>query len=312
MNEHSQIERLYTFLEESTEHLKPYSQHRTLKALNLTWTYLLEDTLEMPLPQTVLSALKALKDDIVDETFDKRSMRKACQLMLLKAFKEDRYSNAMMTPDTMGLLFGYLIDKLYPSGLKTIFDPMVGTGNLLAALPQALKDELFYVGVDDDPNMIDTATNLMDVLAFNHDFYLQDTLTFETGEYDCIVCDFPIQPVSSNLPYLPYEVLLKHLHRLTPSGYALVLIENNFFEQRGKEQFQRALLKEAHLYGLIKLDEGMFKQHPKSVLILKRKLDEAETLDDFLLADLPAFDDYEAFSKTLERIELWFAKRKDD
>lgn len=312
MNEHSQIEKLYTFLEESSEYLKPYAQNQALKALNLTLNYLLDDAVDMPLPDEVLGALRQLKDDITEETFDKVSMRKACQLMLLKAFKDDRYSNAMMTPDTMGILFGYLLDKLYPQGLNTIFDPMVGTANLLASLPQPLQRDIQFVGVDDDPLMIETATNLMDALQFNHDFYFQDTLTFDQGMYDALVCDFPITPVASNLPYLPYDVLLTHVTKLSPGGYALLLIENNFFEQRGRTLFQEALLKMAHLYGLIKLDEGMFKQHPKSVLILKRKLDEAEKIDDFLLADLPAFDDLEAFTTTLERIEQWFAKRKDD
>ncbi len=310
MNEHSHIERLYTFLEESSETLKPYTQKSALKAFVETLNFLLDDAVEMPLPEETLEILSRLKAEVSGEPFSKTAMRKACQLMLLKAFKEERFSNAMMTPDTMGLLFGYLIEKLYDAPPETILDPMVGTGNLLASLPQAMTGETHMVGVDDDPLMVEVANNLLDALEIPHEVFAQETLTYESGTYPCIVCDFPIHKKDSNQSYLPYQVLLFHVLKLTPGGFFFALIENDFFDQPERAIFQEKVLKVAHLYGLIKLDEGMFKLHPKSVLILRRKTHEQEKIDDFLIADLPPFQDQAAFAQTLQRLEQWFAQRK--
>jgi site-specific DNA-methyltransferase (adenine-specific) len=66
------------------------------------------------------------------------------------------------------------------------------------------------------------------------------------------------------------------------------------------------------MFGLIKLDESLFKNHPKSILILKKKGEEDEILDHFLLVDLPPFSDQTAFNQALGKMESWFKKKEVD
>lgn len=304
------IERLFEYLDQSVEVLKPWLQGSSIKAFSETLHYLMNDEITLPMKESVLETLKALKVTISDETFAREAMRKSCQLMLLKVFKEERYSNAMMTPDTIGLLIGYLISHLYDEHPAVIFDPLVGTGNLLASIPQVNEADSHLIGVDDDPLMADVAHHLLDALGFQETVYLQDTFTFDEGSYPCIVTDFPIHKKDSKEAYFPYQVILWHILKVPPKGHFIAVIENDFFTQRGHEEFKEKLSKVAHLYGLIKLDETLFKNHPKSVLILQRKQHGSDTMDDFLLADLPPISEEEAFRQTLARIDQWFAHKK--
>ena len=47
---------------------------------------------------------------------------------------------------------------------------------------------------------------------------------------------------------------------------------------------------------MIKLSETLFKSNPKSILILRKKGEEVQLFKDFLLVDLPSFNDAEAFT----------------
>ncbi len=304
------IERLFEYLDQSVEVLKPWLQGSPSKAFSETLYYLINDETTLPLPESVLETLKTLKETISEEPFAREAMRKSCQLMLLKVFKDERLSNAMITPDTIGYLMGYLIAHLYDSPPDVIFDPLVGTGNLLASLPMVADHPTHLIGVDDDPFMAEVAQRMLEALGFEETIYLQDTFTFDEGQYPCIVTDFPIHKKDSKAPYFPYQVLLWHILKVPAQGFFLAVIENDFFTQRGHEEFKEKLSQVAHLYGLIKLDTSLFKNHPKSILILQRKHHESDTMDDFLLADLPPISDEEAFRHTLDRIDQWFAHKK--
>jgi site-specific DNA-methyltransferase (adenine-specific) len=69
-------------------------------------------------------------------------IRKAFQLAILKGQKDIPHPNRQMTPDTIGLFIGYLVNKFMErkKGL-TLFDPAVGTGNLLLAVLNQLAEE---------------------------------------------------------------------------------------------------------------------------------------------------------------------------
>jgi len=277
-----------------------------IDALNRVFQFLLEDEAHLEDAVDTKKLLKA-KAEITDINFDVTSMRKAYQLYILQAFKDDLIASPEMTPDAIGYFLNYIIQKLYPTFPSVIFDPLIGTGNLMATIAEHHED-VHVVGVDINDRILELSRNYLDALDIHHQLYHQDTFTFKDRVFDLIVTDFPIHRKDDKGPYIPYYVILHHLENLEPGGFFVALIENDFFSISAAENFKEVLKKEAHLYGLLKLDESLFKNHPKSILILQKKHQPDDIIDRFLVADIPSFTDQEAMEITLHRLNTWFEK----
>jgi site-specific DNA-methyltransferase (adenine-specific) len=91
-----------------------------------------------------------------------------------------------------------------------------------------------------------------------------------------------------------------------------VVIENDFFEQDKMDVFKKEIDDKAHMFGLIKLSDSLFKNAEKSILILQKKIAKEDKIEDFLLIDLPSFEDREGMSLTIKQIEVWFDNRKEE
>ncbi len=313
MEKTTDVEQFYDYLDQCALALHANDKTPYLNGVALALDFLLDDALPEETPDDVVQRLREAKTQVIDQNFDKETVRKAIQLALLKGFKSLNVTNSMMTPDTIGMFMSYLLKKLYgENSTLTVFDPLVGPGNLLATINNHHREGHTFIGTDIDPLLCQLSRNVLDALDIKHQIYHQDTRTFEGLTTDLIVCDFPVEKKNRKEMYFPYQIILKHMHQLKPYGFFVAVIENDFFDQKEATDFKKKLLKTMHLYGLIKLDEGLFKNHPKSILILQKKQTESETLSDFLLADLPSFSDETAFNKTIEKIELWFKNRKVD
>jgi len=307
------IERLFNYLDSVALRLHEMDGTVYLNGVSLALSFLLDDVLHKEVPQTVSDDIAAYKAKITGAGFDKETVRKAIQLALLKGFKSMNITNSMMTPDSIGIFIAYIIRKLYDLRQDmAIFDPLVGTGNLLATINNHAREDMHYEGVDVDPLLCELARNVLDALEIPNQIYHQDTLMFSKEPYDLIVTDFPIESIDRKAMYFPYRVILKHSETVKPGRFFLALIENDFFDQKESDDFKKTLSDKMHLYGLIKFDEGLFKSHPKSLLILQRKKTPDASIDDFLMADLPPFTDEEAFNASIGKIEQWFKKRKVD
>lgn len=280
-----------------------------VKALNGVFQFLLDD--ELPEGTEDKDHLKAAKDEIRQRNFDVQSMRKAFQLFILQAFKDDAIANALMTPDGIGYFISYLIDKLYDRPPMRVMDPFLGTGNLLATLAEGLPETTVFSGIEYHDQLIELARNYLDALDITHTLYHQDSFSFKDHRFDLIVTDFPIYKKDSKAPYLPYYGILHHLDHLEENQFMICLIENDFFDTSAAEEFKKTLQERAHLFGLLKLDESLFKAHPKSILILQKKSHSDDQIDHFLVAEIPAFDDLDAMEEALVKLNTWFKDRKD-
>ncbi len=312
-NNQQSIEAFYEYLDQVATRLNAMDGTPYLSGVSLALEYLLDDGFVKQLPTAVENDLEGFREAVIGIELQKESVRRGIQLAMLKGFKEMRITNAMMTPDSIGIFISYIINKLY-DGAKDmhILDPLVGTGNMLATINNHYHHSLKYTGVDADPTMSELARNILDALEIDHQIFHADALAFEGGVFDLIVSDFPIESVERKHTYFPYQIILKHLESLKPHGFFISVIENDFFDQNEAEQFKSRLMEHAHLYGLIKFDETLFKAHPQSLLIIQKKADASEQIDDFLLADLPPFDDETRFNEAIEKLEQWFKKRKVD
>ncbi|TVP95930.1 MAG: class I SAM-dependent methyltransferase [Acholeplasmatales bacterium] len=313
MSDVDALTRVHTYIDTVATRYKTHQNALYLEGVCVALEYLLDQEVSTVNDVALLEAIKQAAAAIEAVALDKETVRKAVQLALLHGFKEAQITNAQMTPDTVGIFLSYLIGKLYPKNPpKRVFDPLVGTGNLLATLALHGAPLETIIGVDDDPLMARIARNVLDALDLRNQIYLQDTLTFAGPEVDLMVSDFPPHPRDGSKPYLPYYVILHHLRHLKVGHYAIFIIENDFFDHAKGQTFRAMLAEDAHLFGLIKLDESLFSTMPKSLLIIKKKIDAEEKLDDFLLVDLPAFTDQAAFARSLQTMDRWFKKKEVD
>ena len=305
------IEVIYEYLDNVSKRLHDMDGTPYLEGLSYALDFLLDDDIPKTLVDIVRQDLETYKRDVVDSNFDKETVRKAVQLALLNGFKEMNITNSMMTPDSIGMFMGYILSRLYGKNASlNVYDPLVGTGNLLATLNNHFSENITFEGTEADPLLSALSRNFLDALDVKNQIYHQDALTFKKGPFDLIVTDFPVESKDRKETYFPYQVILHHMQNVKKGKFFLAVIENDFFEQAEAAEFKEKLMRTMHLYGLIKFDEGLFKNHPQSLLIMQRKHREDETIDDFLLADLPQFTDQEKFNTALSKIENWFNKQK--
>ena len=305
------ITAVFNYLDRLSESYSKTLNKSYLEGLKEALNYLLDDVVSFENTQ-LLKHFETEKAEILDQNYPKETIRKSIQLALLRGFKYDRITNAQMTPDSIGIFLSYLVKKLYNQENIKVLDPLIGTGNLIAAMSNHLESTVSVHGIDDDPLMCDLARNMFDALEIDHQIFHQDTLTFNHALYDLLVTDFPPKSVSQKSGYLPYYTIAHHLEHLQVGQYFIAIIENDFFDQKEHITFRKILDEKAHLFGIIKLDESLFKTHPKSILILKKKADPKEKINDFLIVDLPSFSDREAFNKALYKMEQWFTKKEVD
>jgi site-specific DNA-methyltransferase (adenine-specific) len=310
MKEINNIERFYDYFDAIALYLYNINKHPYLESMNLAFQYLLEDTIDFQLDDEGMNFLEEEKNKIIDIDFTSEEIRKSVQLGLLKGYKHMNVSNAFLTPDTIGIFIGYLIKKVYNESIKFVLDPMVGSGNLVYTVLNDIEENAKVIGVDHDPLKCELARNLGDLMDYENQIFMQDSLSFYANEIDLILCDLPIQEEKN--PYLPYQIISHHLDSLAKDKFMFVLIENDFFEQEQMDIFKKELDEKAHMYGLIKLSESLFKNTEKSILILQKKKTKQDKIEDFLLIDLPSFEDREGMALTVQQIETWFNTRKEE
>ena len=303
------IERFYDYFDSVADLL--YSNYKLsyLEGMNEAFTFLLDDLFEGEYSLEDVASIKEYKSDIVDVSFEKEEIRKGVQLGLLKGYKHKYLSNAFLTPDTIGIFIGYLIEKLYKDRmLESILDPLVGSGNLVFAILNHLNRNVKVFGIDNDILKCKISRNISDLLDYENEMFFQDTITYFDDGFDLIVTDLPISEDDDD--YFPYKVINHHMDSLSKGSYFFAIIENDFFEKTNSDIFKKEIDEKAYIYGLIKLSESLFKNNPKSILIFKKAGENVKKPKDFLMVDLPSFNDIESLNSTVEQIDLWFEKRE--
>ncbi len=305
------IEKFYDYFDGVADLL--YSNYKLsyLEGMNEAFNFLLDDELEGEYSLEDTAKLKELKFMIVDIFFEKEEIRKSVQLGLLKGYKHVFATNAYLTPDTIGIFIGYLVEKLYKDNdLTSIFDPLIGSGNLVFTVLNHLKKTVKVFGLDENLLKCKLARNIADLLELENEVFFQDTLTYYDQGFSLIVTDLPIS--EDDAEYFPYKVINHHLDSLSDGKYFFALIENDFFEKQGSAIFKQEIDKKAHIFGLIKLNESLFKNNPKSILILRKFGENIKKPKNFLMVDLPSFNDLDNLNNTISQIDLWFEKREDE
>ena len=305
------IEKIFDYLDNTSVVFYEKKKMPYLEGLNESINFLLDDEFEEEYEDDLVLEIVKHKDEIRALPFQPEEVRKAVQLCLLRGYKHANLTNSLITPDTIGIFISYLVKKLYKNKeITSILDPLVGTGNLLYTVINNLEVEVKAFGVENDHLKCKLSRNLGDMMDIENEIFFQDTLTYYDYGFNLILTD--IDKEYNEDGYFPYKVINHHFDALADGGYFISIIDNDFFEQDKNQVFKEEIIKRGQIFGLIKLSDTLFKGTPKSILIIRKNDDKTKTIEDFLLVDLPSFNDLEEFNRIINQIDKWMLDREED
>ncbi|PKR79287.1 SAM-dependent methyltransferase [Halalkalibacillus sediminis] len=319
-----QIEQLFQWIDQTATIIEQEENVPYLEAV-IAASQLLFDR-EMP-DDLEPSYDKSLKDQLGKvhlKDFEMEVRRKAMQLAILKGMKGATQQHHYITPDTVGMFMGYLVQK-FMQGEKSyrMFDPACGTSNLLlAVLNQQKGTEIAAFGSEVDATLMRLAFNNTNLQERHVEYFHQDSLKPILLEpVDVVISDLPVGYYPDDETASGYDLKAEEDHSFAhhlfieqslkytkEAGYLFLTVPSFLFESEQKEQLQSFLKENAHIVGLLELPESMFKnkQHQKSIFILQKKGTETKDPKKVMLAELPSFKDAHAMNGMLEQINEWF------
>lgn len=319
----NRIEKIFKQIDEATELIEHHTNEPYLDSLSIVFEWILYEELPESIHDLLQQKLKNMiqfKD--IDE-LPKDQKRKLTELLILKGMKENTQPNHFITPETIGLFVSYLVNKFISNKEDLrIFDPVCGTGNLLLTVLSQLTTDYKAYGSDVDPTLIRLAVNNANFQEEEIEFFHQDSLRpFLLDPVDIVLADLPVGYYPDDMVAEKYELKAKegysYAHHLLieqsltytkDGGYLFFLIPEFLFESDQAEQLKTYLHNNAHIVGVLRLPDNVFKskKHVKSIFILQKKGKETKNPHQPLLAMLPSFTDTTAMESILAQINEWF------
>jgi site-specific DNA-methyltransferase (adenine-specific) len=323
----SPVEQLFTLFNETAIVLQEELACTYLEALAETGENLFQGSiLQDELSELTVKRLKKQYEEIDLEKFTNEEIRKAFQLVILKGMKENVQPNHQMTPDTVGMLVGYLVQKFMKQASFRLLDPAVGTGNLLTTVLNHVDKKIESIGVEIDDLLIKLAyvnANLQEqpIRLFN-----QDSLEpLFIDPVDAVIGDLPIGlypndvrasdyqlQASSGHSYSHHLFIEQSVRHTLPGGYLFFIIPNGLFESEHASALHEFFKEHVFIQGVLQLPTSMFKSESaaKSILVLQKKAEEIKAPNQALLVNLPNLSNAVEMDKILTKVEKWFQENK--
>jgi site-specific DNA-methyltransferase (adenine-specific) len=266
---------------------------------------ILNETDETGLSDEVISNLNTIYQAIMNQGFINEEVRQAMELLIVKGFKHsEKYGLDLMTPDAIGYLFAYIINKLLTRE-AVIMDVALGTSNLLNVISNFREHLSHLIGIEKEEELVKLAKVNCDLQNNDITIYYNDCLKPIYELCDLVVGDLDTYEVDGQ--YFPYLVVNKFLDNLNDDGYFIYLIPNDFFNQKGNMEFKQNL--DGTILGLIVLPESMFnnKYVGKSIIIGTKKSLEAV---DMMVVRFPSLSEQTIVKTTIEKIDKWIENLK--
>lgn len=326
-----EIERLFSGLDTSVQLLQKELGVSYLEGLSETGENLLNNrkaSQENGVPSVeTIKTLNELYEELSLNDMEAEEIRKSFQLALLKGSKNDQIqANHQMTPDAIGFILAYLIEKLFDSDVKKIrlLDPAVGTGNLLSTVYNGLSlrnIEIEAEGIDNDDLLLSLALINTELQGQGVKLTHQDALTdLLMDPVDLIVSDLPVgfYPVDENAKRFKTSALEGHsyahhlfieqsMYYLKNNGYGAFLVPTQLFESTESAALTKTIQAEAYLQGMLHLPKELFKseQSRKSILLVQKKGENAKQAKQVLLAQIPDFKNQTSMHYFMQEVENW-------
>jgi site-specific DNA-methyltransferase (adenine-specific) len=325
----SKVENLFSLMNESAELISKELNCTYIEAVAETGENLFQnEVLQEDMSEIAKKNLAKKYEQLNIRSYEKEEIRKAFQLVILKGLKEGAHANHQMTPDTVGLFTGYLVNK-FASDQKEIslLDPAVGTGNLLTTVLNHLKQEhTESFGVEVDDLLIKLAFLNANLGEHSVQFYNQDSLEpLYVDPVDYVICDLPIGYYPNDVGADKFELKADSGHSYShhlfieqsikytkAGGYLFFIVPNHLFESKEAPKLKEYLKEHVIVQGLLQLPESLFKdkQHAKSIFILQKKGEGVTAPKHAMLAELPKFSDKAGMQSIMKQLDSWFTENK--
>ncbi|MGA5692941.1 class I SAM-dependent methyltransferase [Cytobacillus pseudoceanisediminis] len=322
------VEDLFTILNETATIMQEELHSTYLEALAETGENLFhESILQDELSELTVKRLRKSYESINLSSCSKEEIRKSFQLAILKGMKENVQPNHQMTPDAVGMLMGYLVEKFIQEKSFRLLDPAVGTGNLLTTVMNHQKDKTVEAtGIEIDDLLIKLAYINANLQEHPIQFFNQDSLEpLFIEAADAVVSDLPIGYYPNDVRSAEYKLkadeghsyshhlfIEQSMNHVKSGGYLFFIIPNGLFESEQAPKLHEFIKENAYIQGLVQLPLTMFKNEKaaKSIFILQKKGDGVTPPKQALLVNLPSLSKTAEAEKILKKIDVWFKESK--
>ncbi|KAB7667991.1 class I SAM-dependent methyltransferase [Bacillus sp. B1-b2] len=326
----SPVEELFTVFNETALIIQEELEYSYLEALALTGENIFQEAiLQEELSELNKKRLKKLYESVNLSKYSKEELRKSFQLVILKGMKENTQPNHQMTPDTIGMFIGYLVQKFNTATHFRLIDLAVGTANLLTTVMNHQPDkQISAYGVDVDDLLLQLAYVNANMQEQPIEFFNQDSLEhLFIDPADIIVSDLPVGYYPNDIRANDYQLkadtghsyahhlfIEQSINYLKEGGYAFFVIPNNLFETEQAPKLHAYFKETVHIQGILQLPSTLFvnKQSAKSILILQKRGNDIKAPKQVLLANVPSFSNMKAMEKVLGELETWIKENKND
>lgn len=323
----SPVEQLFTLFNETALLLQEELNCTYLEALAETGENLFQGSiLQDEVSELTEKRMKKQYGQINLEKFSNDEIRKAYQLAILKGMNDNVQPNHQMTPDSVGILIGYLVERFMKQPSFRLLDPAVGTGNLLTTVLNHLQRKIDSVGVEIDDLLIKLAYVNANLQAHPIQLFNQDSLEpMFIDPVDAVIADLPVGFYPNDVRAADYMVKASEGHTFShhlfieqsvrqavPGGYLFFLIPNGLFESEQAPQLHEFFKEHVIVQGLLQLPISMFKNKnsAKSILILQKKGEGVHPPKQALLVELPNLSSAVEMDKILSKMDKWFQENK--
>lgn len=255
--------------------------------------------------------------DIVDN-YDKETIRKVYQFLLLKALKELNNPSYDITPEVITMYISHLIECIYGDKKVSITDLASGSGSLLINIAALVKGEKEITSVDVDSNYVRLQQNIFNILETNVEIINQDALKpLNIKKQDIVISDVPFGYYADEDNSLNYKLCSTDGYSLN----ALLFIEQaaNYLDENGvgilvipkkvlelEDNFKRYLEEDINLNAVITLPDEMFKNvSQQKAIILITKKGQTRLPNQVFLAQIPSFQNKASYAKFIEEFNEW-------
>lgn len=321
------VEKLFTLFNETALVLQEELSSSYLEALAETGENLFQGAiLQEELSELTVKRLKKQYEDIQLDKYSNEELRKAYQLVILKGMKENVQPNHQMTPDSVGLLVGYLVERFIKLSSFRLLDPAVGTGNLLTTVLNHLNKKVDAIGVEVDDLLIKLAYVNANLQEHSIQLFNQDSLEpLFIDPVDAVIADLPVGFYPNDVRAADYQLKAREGHSYAhhlfleqsvrhtmPGGYLFLVIPNGLFESEQAAELHDFIKENVIIQGLLQFPISMFKNKnaAKSILILQKKGEGVTPPKQALLVDLPSLSRANEMDRILSKIEIWFEENK--
>lgn len=255
--------------------------------------------------------------DIVDN-YDKETIRKVYQFLLLKALKELNNPSYDITPEVITMYISHLIECIYGDKKVSITDLASGSGSLLINIAALVKGEKEITSIDVDSNYVRLQQNIFNLLETNVEIINQDALKpLNIKKQDIVISDVPFGYYADEDNSLNYKLcstdgyslnallfIEKAANYLDENGVGILVIPKKVLEL--EDNFKKYLEEDINLNAVITLPDEMFKNvSQQKAIILITKKGQTRLPNQVFLAQIPSFQNKASYAKFIEEFNEW-------